>query len=326
MRDILSTVTALISDLTFYFNPVGKLYLKYQLIFRVLFVGILLSDIFGGEKLVCDTSQVGCTDMCVNRFAPITFKKLWELELWLVLIVTGIFIIFVYMNKTVMDPSKYKKMKKYLNVHEKKVKGDKVVVYSKFISMGYMVMLVIRIFGEFYFLRLEYNLAVHQSGKTGFQAFMLPEKYHCLTHIDEEIEVTGRKDSAQSKIFYIDEPLEACSQSRFEVPCWIPNSRMKQKGLIFMYGVLIVSTVISFIELLTVMFSACCKRRRIPQQLSTMESTKSQPPPQLDDKAKLMNDYTNNMTVRVDPAPMAGSARVEFSNQNYPNSNLPNLA
>ena len=63
MRDILSTVTALISDLTFYFNPVGKLYLKYQLIFRVLFVGILLSDIFGGEKLVCDTSQVGCTDI-----------------------------------------------------------------------------------------------------------------------------------------------------------------------------------------------------------------------------------------------------------------------
>lgn len=89
-----------------HFNTVGKLYLKYQLIFRVLFVNILLNDIFGGEKLICDTNQVGCNEMCVNRFAPITFKKLWELELWMVLIVTGVFIVFVFANQEVIKLEK----------------------------------------------------------------------------------------------------------------------------------------------------------------------------------------------------------------------------
>ena len=186
--------------------------------------------------------------MCINRFAPITFKKLWELELWMVLIVTGVFIVFVYMNKTVMDAKKYKKMKKYLNVHEKKVKGDKVVVYSKFISIGYVIMLLIRIVGEFYFLRLEYNLAVHQSGLTGIMAFMLPEKYDCLTHINEDVTVKGISKNAQSDIFYIDEPLEACSQQEYAVPCWIPHSRMKQKGLYFMYWILGVCKILKNFE------------------------------------------------------------------------------
>ena len=152
------------------------------------------------------------------------------------------------MNKTVMDAKKYKKMKKYLNVHEKKVKGDKVVVYSKFISIGYVIMLLIRIVGEFYFLRLEYNLAVHQSGLTGIMAFMLPEKYDCLTHINEDVTVKGISKNAQSDIFYIDEPLEACSQQEYAVPCWIPHSRMKQKGLYFMYWILGVCKILKNFE------------------------------------------------------------------------------
>ena len=155
MKDLLAALNEIIKDITYYFNTVGQLYLKYQLIFRVLFVNILLNDIFGGEKLICDTKQVGCEEMCVNRFAPITFKKLWELELWMVLIITGVFIIFVFANQEVVkleknhkrfasfmsvrkyevdnggekhkivDPEKLKKMEGDIRVQE----GGKVVIY-----------------------------------------------------------------------------------------------------------------------------------------------------------------------------------------------------
>lgn len=263
MNDILSQIRALLKEFTGYFNSIGRFYLKYQLFFRVLFVNVLLSDIFGGEKLICDTGQPGCQEMCVNRFAPITFKKVWELELWMVLIVDGIFILFVYANKRVLDKKKYEKIRKRLRVEEKQVKGDKVIIYSALTAFGYVVMLIIRLMMEIYFLRVEYQLAVHQSGKTGIQAFSLPEKYHCLTHIGEEfgdIEVSGTKDSARSDIFYFSEPLLACSQSRIEVPCWIPISHMKTKGLYFMYGVLIISTCLTFLELVMVMLNKVCKR------------------------------------------------------------------
>ena len=61
MKDLLVATTALLENVTFYLNPIGKSYLKYQLFFRVLFVGVLLSDIFGGDSLICDSNQPGCT-------------------------------------------------------------------------------------------------------------------------------------------------------------------------------------------------------------------------------------------------------------------------
>ena len=107
---------------------------------------------------------------------------------------------------------------------------------------------------EFYFLGLEYELAVHQSGHKGIDAFVLPEKYHCRTNSIKQVDVSYEEiynlpDANKSSVFYIDEKLEACSQQRFEVVCWIPNSRMKTKGLYFMYAVLIVSTFLSVVEL-----------------------------------------------------------------------------
>merc|ERR1712151_1347212 len=126
---------------------------------------------------------------------------------------------------------------------------------------------------ECYFLSLEYELAVHQSGHTGWQAFILPEKYHCRTNMIKPIEVGYEAnyrlpDANKSSVFYIDEKLEACSQQRFEVVCWIPNSRMKTKGLYFMYTVLIVSTVIRVIELITVIFTFCKSRKSKQQEVS----------------------------------------------------------
>ena len=98
MRELLSSLNELYNEIRGYVNAVGDFYLKYQLremdigimiipvlfllidtiiiwlFFRVLFVNLILSDVFSLPRLVCDTQQIGCLDMCINRFAPITFK------------------------------------------------------------------------------------------------------------------------------------------------------------------------------------------------------------------------------------------------------------
>ena len=81
MKEFFAETTKLLSQVMDYVNPVGRLYLKFQLIFRMLFAGLMLGDIMKTE-LVCDTTQIGCKDMCINRFAPLTFPKLWSLEMY----------------------------------------------------------------------------------------------------------------------------------------------------------------------------------------------------------------------------------------------------
>lgn len=336
MRDILGQLQGLYKDITDYFNPVGRAYLQYQLIFRVMFVNILLSDIFGGWKLICDTQQVGCQEMCINRFAPISFKKLWELELWFVLIVECIYIIFMYLNASVeavienpdhknKNSKRLEKMagiRRYEVVDGKKrriERGDeirktdnKVVVYSRFTSIGYFIMLVVRILVEIYFLHIEYQLAIHQTGKTGIEAFELPEKYHCRTHQMKEIDgqSANEPDGEKSSVFYINEPLEACSQQRYEVVCWIPNSRMKTKGLYFMYMVLIVSTLLSVVELIWLASTSCCgtskKKQALRQQIVDLKHQNSTYGELMHESGDLTN-RTNGSTAKYDieaPAPL----------------------
>ena len=81
MKDFYGETAKLISELTNFVNPIGRFYLKFQFIFRIIFCSVLLNDVIKTE-LVCDTVQIGCKDMCLNRFAPLTFKKLWELEMY----------------------------------------------------------------------------------------------------------------------------------------------------------------------------------------------------------------------------------------------------
>ena len=81
MKDLFVEASGLIKAVSDYVNPVGRMYLKFQFIFRLLFSGVMLSDIMKTE-LVCDTMQIGCKDMCLNRFAPLTFPKLWQLEMY----------------------------------------------------------------------------------------------------------------------------------------------------------------------------------------------------------------------------------------------------
>ena len=160
MKELINVINDLMIKSTHFVHPIGAFYLKFQLLFKVLFVGLIVDQAFDGDILICDTKQLGCSETCINRFAPITFKKLWQLELWLVLLGTGLFMLFVYMNTHVINPDKFTFGRRFMNIHEKRLNSGKIVIHSKFISIGYVLVLVMRVFGELYFLKLQYQLGI----------------------------------------------------------------------------------------------------------------------------------------------------------------------
>ena len=278
MQELLNVIKELMQKSTHFIHPVGAFYLKFQMIFKVLFVKIIIDEVFEGPTLVCDTLQVGCNEMCVNRFAPITFIKLWQLEMWLVLIGTGFFMMFVFVNTHLVNPDNMRVVRRFLNIHEKRLSNGKIIIHSKFISLGYVVVLILRLAGELYFLNLEYQLAVHQTGRLGLEAFRMPENYHCATNIDSKesrkpnwMLLEHENQSPIRTTFYIEDPLIACSQSRVEVTCWIPKSRMQSIFLLGMFGVSLISACLSVLELSLVWVTQCCKQN-FRNQTSTKKS------------------------------------------------------
>lgn len=161
-----------------------SLFLPFCLIFRfilcVLVCSVFLDDLFEGADLECDTEQPGCQQNCVNRFAVVNHKKLWELEMFVIMFTTTLFTAFTYMNKKVEE--RYKKKKDGAR-KTFRFKEDGGVVKSGLTSMGYIVMLLVRLFCETWFLYLENQLSKHQSQKIGFwESFWLKENWICATN------------------------------------------------------------------------------------------------------------------------------------------------
>ena len=171
MKDFIGQLDGFFKQVTDYLHPIGKFYVKFQLIFRVLVTAILLSDVWSSLK--CDTKQLACEEMCENRFRPITFKKLWELELFFMVITTGMFIVVKWSNHKLhkkflkrrdaknqnnsqktdnftQKPGLVALKSQRLKMHTVTVK-NKVVEQSNLIDLGYLLMLIIRLSGEIWF-------------------------------------------------------------------------------------------------------------------------------------------------------------------------------
>jgi len=264
-------VTEIFDKIKSYFNLFGKFYIQFQILCRVLVCSVFLDDLFEGADLECDTEQPGCQQNCVNRFAVVNHKKLWELEMFVIMFTTTLFTAFTYMNKKVEE--RYKKKKDGAR-KTFRFKEDGGVSKSGLTSMGYIVMLIVRLFCETWFLYLENQLSKHQSQKVGFwESFWLKENWICATNSPKP--AAGRSlnellpPANRSEIFWIDEPNLACMQQMVTVTCWIPFSRMKSYGMFFMYIVLLVGWFITLFELAYECIRLCTRassRRR--QKLS----------------------------------------------------------
>lgn len=256
-----------------YFNPVGRFYIQFQILCRVLVCTVFLDDLFEGADLECETDQPGCTQNCINRFAPVNHKKIWEAEMFVIMFATSMFTLFTYINRHQYQKFKDRvdkqggKLEATKSMARFKESGNKKVVKSRYTNFGYIFMLITRLVFEIMFLYIENQISKHQSQKTGFwEAFYLKELWICATNTPTEASARSLDQllpvANRSEIFWIDDINLACMQQQVTVTCWIPFSRMKSYGMFFMYIVLIVGTVMTALELVVELLRLCFGRKR----------------------------------------------------------------
>lgn len=290
--EILSHINEFLSSINRYFNPIGKFYIQVQILCRVLVCSVFLDDLFKSSSLECDTKQVGCQQNCINRFAPLNHKKVWELELFTVMLAITVFLGFSLFNdyrynrikkqakRDDWDEHKLRTtMGRSFNMRVKEKKG-KEFVKSRITTAGYIVMLVFRLTFECLFLWIENQLGKHQSQNIAFwDAFNLKESWICSTNnVDQAAQHSLDQlipQSNRSEIFWTDDLNIACLQQKVTVTCWIPFSRMKSLWLWFMYIVLCISTCLTSFELsFEILRQFCRPKKKSPTYHETSTLTK----------------------------------------------------
>lgn len=275
--EILGHINEFLSSINKYFNPIGKFYIQVQVLCRVLVCSVFLDDLFKSSSLECETKQVGCQQNCINRFAPLNHKKIWELELFTVMLAIVVFLAFSLYNDYTVNKLKKKRDRLHesdetkeawlQNAYSKrsmvrKTKKKQEFFKSPITTAGYITMLLFRLTFEIIFLFIENQLGKHQSQNTEFwNSFWLKESWLCATNTPkapmEESLDRVLPESNRSEIFWTDDWNMACLQQQITVTCWIPFSRMKSFGLLFMYWVLLVTTFLTFCELIFEIVKLC---------------------------------------------------------------------
>ena len=224
MKDAYKQWASFNKELEVYFNPIGQLYIKYVGIFKFLVIGTFLSDV--GDGLKCETSQIGCNLVCLNRYLPINHKKLWGFEFFIVALVTSVFVVLNYFSKKAFErhtregaegePPRYQAVEfESLGLRQRKSVAyqsqagrNKFVVQkagtkkeqirSSYTTGGYILMLVLRLAAEVICLLLEFTLAKHQSQKHGlWERFQLNEHWDCVTNNED---TQGYEDDMHSVV------------------------------------------------------------------------------------------------------------------------------
>jgi len=235
-----------------YFNHMGRIWMQIFLI-RWIVCEAFIEDKFGSGDLTCDTSQVGCQQNCVNRFAPVTQAKLWSFQFMLEMVAVFIFVLASYYNEYRYNKHKAKMesrgMQPNPNKYYTKTRYGKEVILTTMMRNTYILMLICRLFAEFLFLFLEKELAKHHSQNSdGIEIFQLKEYWKCGTN--DHPSTDDVLPSSNRSLFYIEDVNRACIQQDVAVTCWIPFSHMKTYGLYFMYFMLVIQTIFTGAELL----------------------------------------------------------------------------
>jgi len=289
IKDIMGQINSAISTAKAYYNPIGHFYIQVQLLCRIIITEVFLDDLFKDQpSLKCDSKQPACEQNCINRYSPINHNKLWQFELFLVLLCCTLFSAlclfhdhnvkkhikkkdgeskknddapsitqYKYYDKkgrplyTINNPQEGLKATK---LEASKVKGKTHSVYTQ---CAYVFMLVCRFGVELWSLILESQLAKHQSQNAYFwDRFWLKESWYCATNVPDNSESVDRMIPVanRSDYFWTDDLNEPCVQQQVIVTCWIPFSRMKSVGMMFMYFVLLFTWFLTILELIVAVF------------------------------------------------------------------------
>ena len=120
---------------------------------------------------------------------------------------------------------------------------------SRFALIIYFLCLISRIALEIFFIWLGYNLALHQSGKSGFPAYRLPETikiptFNGYTKSTLNTEVTPVRQ--YSNFFLNENEIPVCSER--VVSCVVSDNYRKTNSVIAMLGISCGSVVIGVVE------------------------------------------------------------------------------
>lgn len=271
-----------------YINPIGKFYHEFQILMRILLVNTFLKPLFSLKALKgafkCDTKQVACVKMCLNRFAPISHWQLWNFELFGWMVTLGLFSFICNAldsaeseakqidriesseekQKAISNLRNTKRGKFVLNLHKEQIRAEEQNRKNPIVVGVYMFIILLRIFVEMWFIVVEYNLNLNQSQNGDFfETMELKEKYSCYTHYDDN-SFDSRKsvdfympENNRSNLFWVDDTIEACLQQD-KVTCWIKFSRAKSYGMQIMFLVLICNLILSITEFIFALVESCC--------------------------------------------------------------------
>lgn len=256
--NILKNVEAAYAKLGRDINPVGQFNLKLQLLVRILFMQVFLAQLFKESdeaKLECDVKNIGCQDVCKNRFMPVSHWRFWHIELYAWMLSIFIMLVLRYVvdkaaaTVNLDEDQKLRRSKSVIQAGEylkKKSEEFDGQFTPRSIRLGYLITLIVRLVFEYYCLIIEKELNRNQSQKSGFwEGLSLEEKWMCYVDGDRDNDLP----QANRSMFWHGEENLACTNSDTSVPCWIWKSRMKSWGLKLMYIALMLNFAMTFLEL-----------------------------------------------------------------------------
>lgn len=99
----------LIEDLTSYSTMLGRFWLLLVLIFRIMILGIVASDMFEDEQeeFVCNTQQPGCKQVCYDMAFPISQYRYWVFHIVLIAAPSMGYLVYAMHHNNKTSSSKY---------------------------------------------------------------------------------------------------------------------------------------------------------------------------------------------------------------------------
>ncbi|MED6289836.1 hypothetical protein CHARACLAT_006973 [Characodon lateralis] len=156
-------LSTLLNKVQSHSTVVGKVWLSVLFIFRIMVLGAGVEKVWGDEqsKMVCNTQQPGCKNVCYDHAFPISHIRFWVLQIIFVSTPS-----LIYLGHAIHILHKEKKMREYLQTHQNqgnakvpKYSDEKGKLQIKGNLLGnYMISIFFRIILEIGFIVGQYYL------------------------------------------------------------------------------------------------------------------------------------------------------------------------
>ncbi|XP_033026788.1 gap junction delta-3 protein [Lacerta agilis] len=207
---------------------VGRFWLVVMLIFRILILATVGSDVFDDEQeeFECNTRQVGCKQICYDLAFPISHYRFWVFHIVVLSAPAVLFVIYSMHQTTKINQKEMEAGEEEASRAGGKAPakfGPQPCQRSQNIKTFYIVNVVVRILAEMGFL----------VGQWMLYGFQVGYQYICKHHLCPHL-----------------------------IDCFVSRPTEKTIFIQFYFMVGLVSALLSLVELAHLLFKNRCRRRR----------------------------------------------------------------